>query len=79
MIASLQNHAAEQATRPGQRRIVRDADGMKTLRQLIDAVAVAHPYNQQAKAFGAGTVLDTEKQLGMSARPDLGMTVFMRI
>ena len=64
---------------PCKRRIVRFADGVKSGRQFLHAVAVTHPDIQEPVPVGAGVVLDIAQQPGVVAGSDLGITVFVSV
>jgi hypothetical protein len=63
----------------GNRCAVGTGNHLETIRQLHDAIAMTHPYIEQAVAILGGMVLDVLEQAGMSARAYLRIAVFMVI
>ena len=50
-----------------------EAMALESRRQLLDAIAVAHPHVEQPVALGVDAVLDVAQQRAVAARPDLGV------
>ena len=61
---------------PRQGRAVAAGDQLEPRRQLLNAIAMAHPHIQQTITFRRGVVLDVTQQPRMAASPYLGITEF---